>query len=176
MPRKARIRNPLIKPIDVKHVNNNVPRHASQTDDGFDRADKITYEHRLAIVLDTLVFGYTGTRYQLLEAFQKQNPELWNISFKQFERYLKAANDKLHEKFVKDVDYYVNQGVQRYNKLLLKMQNAKDYRGCLLAQEKLEGLLQLGHFGKQEVDVNIRNIRVTLPARLRKDKNEDEDV
>jgi len=75
----------------------------------------------------------------------------YDISYRQFEYYLKKAKDEIISKTKESNEYYINRGVRRYDAIYHMAMEQKDLKIALSSQEKLQDLLGL----KQATNISV---------------------
>lgn len=108
---------------------------------------------RVQEVLKLLIAGVQPP--DIIAYTQKKN---WGVSVDSIRYYIRIARKYIIEHTEKNIDYYINRGVKRYDDLYFKLYQSQDYKGAASVQEKLEKLLQLGSNQKVAPQVNIANI------------------
>ena len=125
------------------------------------RADKLLKQQRVDQVVDLMTIGLT-TRQIIKYIDNEKYHSLWgDVGIRQKHTYVKLARAFILEKTDKDSEFAIRQGIRRYNDLYAKLYQVQDYKGCLLAQEKKEKLLQIGS-GNDRPVINNNIINVPL--------------
>lgn len=132
-----------------------------------DRADKAVKEKRITIVFDLLVQGHQQKRiYEDLREQEKDKPaneRLWDISYPAFRRYCQLAKVQISKLAKYKRDYYLGRSILRLDELYAKFYSQGNYRDAMIAEEKLEKLLQLGG---TNISIDSKVFDSNLPTQL----------
>ncbi len=132
-----------------------------------DRADKAVKEKRISIVFKLLVQGYQRKQiYESLRTQEKDKPaneRLWDISFRSFRHYCQLAKEQISEHAKYERDYYLGRGICRLDEIYAKFYSQGNYRDAMIAEEKLEKLLQLGG---TNINIDSKIFDSNLPTQL----------
>jgi len=131
------------------------------------RADKSVKEKRITIVFKLLVQGYQQKQiYESLRAQEKDKPaneRLWDISYPAFRRYCQLVKEQISEHAKYEREYYLGRSICRLDEIYAKFYSQGNYRDAMIAEEKLEKLLQLGG---TNISIDSKVFYSNLPIQL----------
>ncbi|MDR3551198.1 MAG: hypothetical protein P4L31_07330 [Candidatus Babeliales bacterium] len=93
------------------------------------------FENRVSIVMDMLLSGLK--RREILQNIAKNELLKWNVSDRQIDAYMKAANEEIFKPIEKDREKLKAQALSRYNYLFKKTMAVKDYKTAIIANDKI---------------------------------------
>lgn len=116
------------------------------------KSNRVAINKRVNILIRYLILGLSKKDiYDSLRIKEKNDSnKLWDMSFRQFQNYCKKAETIILKRLNKNRDYYLSRGVQRYDLLFSKLYSTENYLGASQVEEKLEKLLRLGFYSKDD--------------------------
>jgi hypothetical protein len=115
------------------------------------KSDNATFQERVFIVMEMLLSGLK--RRQIIQNVSN-NEELklnWNVSDRQIDDYIAAANREIDKIFEADKDKLKKRVFAKYDFVYQKLINVKDYKGALVALEKLTALTGVAEPAKTDI-------------------------
>lgn len=115
------------------------------------KSTKAEIEQRITLVYDMIVVG--SSREQTLQYIANKTD--WDISSRQVDYYIAAANKRLEENAQFHRARELGKALSRLNTLYQKTLQVQDYARCIAVQRELNQLLGLYEPKQIEIKVNI---------------------
>lgn len=119
------------------------------------KSTAVEYEDRVSIVMDMLLAGLK--RREIIENITK-NEDLnlkWAVSVGQIDKYIKSASDEILKPLEKDREKLKAKHYARYDYLYKNLIDAGDFKGAIIANDKMTILTGINEPIKQGIDANI---------------------